>query len=149
MKLTVIKIYSFCNTTYDIIFLAHAKRHHQAPSAQILAPSAGCRFLIRFQSCTQTLGALRGHLRPGEVNTTIKEYHQTEHLCHNSILNNNQSWPIGLFLQIAKNSASMNHKVVISRPIYYSIFHHWDATNQDVRLSEMCYYCHLNQPLST
>ena len=48
-------------------------RHHQAPSAQILAPSAGCRFLMRFPSCTQTLGALRGCLRPGEVKTTINE----------------------------------------------------------------------------
>ena len=32
-------------------------------------------------------------------------------------------------------------KVAISRPVYYSIFDHfWVATNQDVLLSEMCYY---------
>ena len=35
-------------------------------------------------------------------------------------------------------------KVASSRPVYYSIFDHfWGATNQDVLLTEMCYYCHL------
>ena len=33
-------------------------------------------------------------------------------------------------------------KVASSRPVYYSIFDHfWGATNQDVLLSETCYYC--------
>ena len=41
---------------------------------------------------------------------------------------------------------SMYRKVASSRPVYYSIFNHfWGATNWDVLLTEMCYYCHVQQ----
>ena len=39
-------------------------------------------------------------------------------------------------------------KVASSRPVYYSIFDHfWGATNQDVLLTEMCYYCYVQKPI--
>ena len=39
-------------------------------------------------------------------------------------------------------------KVASSRLVYYSIFDHfWGATNQDVLLSETCYYCHVQQSI--
>ena len=38
----------------------------------------------------------------------------------------------------------MYRKVASSRPVYYSIFDHFGgATNQDVLLSETCYYCYI------
>ena len=44
-------------------------------------------------------------------------------------------------------SFSLNYrKVASSRPVYYSIFDHfWGATNQEVLLSETCYYCYVHQ----
>ena len=39
-------------------------------------------------------------------------------------------------------------KVAISIPVYYSIFDHfWGATNQDVLLIEMCYYCYVQKSI--
>ena len=39
-------------------------------------------------------------------------------------------------------------KVASSIPVYYSIFDYfWGATNQDVLLSETCYYCHVQQSI--
>ena len=40
-------------------------------------------------------------------------------------------------------------KVASSRPVYYSIFDHfWGATNQDVLLSETCYYYHVQESIN-
>ena len=39
-------------------------------------------------------------------------------------------------------------KVASSRPVYYSIFDlFWGATNQDVLLTEMCYYCYIQKSI--
>ena len=39
-------------------------------------------------------------------------------------------------------------KVASSRPVYYSIFDHfWGATNQDVLLTETCYYCYVQKSI--
>ena len=39
-------------------------------------------------------------------------------------------------------------KVASSRPVYYSIFYlFWGATNQDVLLTETCYYCYIQKSI--
>ena len=39
-------------------------------------------------------------------------------------------------------------KVASSRPVYYSIFDYfWGATNQDVLLTETCYYCYVQKSM--
>ena len=39
-------------------------------------------------------------------------------------------------------------KVASSIPVYYSIFDHfWGATNQDVLLTETCYYCYVQKSI--
>lgn len=45
-----------------------------------------------------------------------------------------------------EEQATKFRKVASSRLVYYSIFDHsWGATNQDMLLSEMCYYCHVQE----
>ena len=43
---------------------------------------------------------------------------------------------------------NMYRKVASSRPVYYSIFYlFWGATNQDVLLTETCYYCYIQKSI--
>ena len=63
----------------------------------------------------------------------------------------------GLFLSLFKLTPCIIHwfvyvlayrKVASSRPVYYSIFYlFWGATNQDVLLTEMCYYCYIQKSI--
>ena len=47
-----------------------------------------------------------------------------------------------------KNGENYYRKVASSRPVYYSIFDlFWGATNQDVLLTEMCYYCYIQKSI--
>ena len=46
------------------------------------------------------------------------------------------------------NKQSIYRKVASSRPVYYSIFDYfWGATNQDVLLTETCYYCYVQKSM--
>ena len=57
-------------------------------------------------------------------------------------------WTLNLLFNLEKQIIYAYRKVASSRPVYYSIFYlFWGATNQDVLLTETCYYCYIQKSI--